>query len=149
MLRFKALRRSVQFRVSVVSAMEPVEDAPMITGRPAHLKSRATNGRRVFAQGGDGRSPWVRRWRDLIEIHCNDCGGLGAMSEACLSLIRRANTLEIQLEQLEAKMSEGTEVDIESYSRVAGHLRRILESLGLDRKQRDATPNIADIVARQ
>jgi hypothetical protein len=122
-------------------------DIPEIAGRPAHLKSRVTNGRRTFALGGDGRGAWVRRWKDLLDIHIADCGGHGSMSEARLSLIRRASSIEIQLEQLEAKMSEGAEVDIESYSRVAGHLRRILESLGLDRKAK-TLPSLSEYIAK-
>ena len=61
---------------------------------------------------------------------------LDALSEARLSLIRRAATLELQLEQLECAMSEGKDVDIEGYGRVASHLRRILEAIGVERKPR-------------
>jgi hypothetical protein len=57
--------------------------------------------------GGDGRSAWTRRWKDLVEMHSADCGGIGRISEARLSLCRRAAILEVALEQQEAKMSEG------------------------------------------
>ncbi|HEV7910732.1 MAG TPA: hypothetical protein VGP28_06535, partial [Methylocella sp.] len=59
-----------------------------------------TNGRRVFAVGGDGRGAWTRRWKDIVELHVADAGGRDCMTEAMLSLCRRAATLEIQLEQL-------------------------------------------------
>ena len=52
-----------------------------------------------------------------------------------LSLCRRASTLEIQLEQLECRMSEGVDVDVEMYGRIASHLRRILESIGIDERK--------------
>ena len=65
-------------------------------------------------------------------------GGKDYISEAQKSLIRRASTLEIELEQMEAAMSEGVVVDPELYGRVASHLRRILESIGIPRVARDA-----------
>jgi hypothetical protein len=101
-----------------------------------------TNGRRVFAVGGDGRGAWTRRWKDIVELHVADAGGRDCMTEAMLSLCRRAATLEIQLEQLECCMSQGDDVDIEIYGRIASHLRRILETLGVERRPRDVTPSL-------
>jgi hypothetical protein len=73
------------------------------------------------------------------------------MTEAMLSLCRRAATLEIQLEQLECCMSEGEDVDIEIYGRIASHLRRILETLGVERKARpvnDGSAVLSDYFSR-
>jgi hypothetical protein len=111
--------------------------------RLATIKSKVTNGRRVFAVGGDGRGAWTRRWKDIVELHVADAGGRDHMSEAMLSLCRRAATLEIQLEQLECCMSQGDNVDIEIYGRIASHLRRILATLGVERKSKDVTPSLA------
>jgi hypothetical protein len=36
-------------------------------------------------------------------------------------------------------MSLGEEINLDSYGRAASHLRRILETLGLERKARDVT----------
>ena len=110
---------------------------PIGAGRPANLRSKVTNGSRVFAVGGDGYSPWTRRWRDLVELHVSDASGTDTMSEAELSLCRRCATLEISLEQMEAAMSEGKEADPEIYARIASHLRRLLETLGLKRVARN------------
>jgi hypothetical protein len=114
--------------------------------RLATIKSKVTNGRRVFAVGGDGRGAWTRRWKDIVELHVADAGGRD-MTEAMLSLCRRAATLEIQLEQLECRMSEGDDVDIEIYGRIASHLRRILETLGVERKSIDVTPDLRSYLA--
>jgi hypothetical protein len=103
-------------------------------GRPSYLRSKVTNGARLFVSGaGDGNSAWARRWRDLIELHVNDGGGADRMSEAEVSLCKRCATLEIQLESMEAAMSEGKIVDVEQYARIASHLRRIFETTGLKR----------------
>lgn len=95
--------------------------------------------------GGDGRGAWVRRWRDLVELHTADCGGADAISEARLSLCRRISATEVMLEQMEARMSEGDlTVDLDLYNRLAGNLRRMLESIGLERVSRDVTPSLQD-----
>jgi hypothetical protein len=115
-----------------------------VAPRPQQLKSKTTNGRRVFVIGGDGRGAWTRRWRDLVELHTADCGGADAISEAMLSLCRRISAIEVQLEQMEAQMSEGDlKVDLDLYNRLAGNLRRMLESIGLQRVSRDVTPSLS------
>jgi len=40
-----------------------------------------------------------------------------------------------------------TAVDLDSYGRCAGHLRRLFETLGVERRPRDVSPTLADIVA--
>jgi hypothetical protein len=66
-------------------------------------------------------------------------GGVTNLSMAERSLIKRAATLECELEAIEGKLSEGKPQDIAAYATAASHLRRIFETLGLDRKQRDVT----------
>ena len=114
---------------------------------PKRQRSAVTNGKRAFVDG-NGNAAWTRRWRDLVSAHAQDAGGADVLSEAQSSLIRRVATIEIELEQLEGKLSKGEAVDLDAYTRAAGHLRRILESLGIERKSRDITPTLAEI-ARQ
>jgi hypothetical protein len=109
-----------------------------IEARPPAQRSAVSNGRRLFVEG-DGRSPWSRRYRDLIAGHVSDLGGVSALSEAQLSLVKRASAIECELEQLEGKLSMGHQVDLDSYGRAASHLRRILETLGLERRAIDVT----------
>jgi hypothetical protein len=126
-----------------------LERAPSVA-RPSKIRSAVTNGRRLFVEGGDGRGPWARRWRDLVELHANDLGGMDSISAAQLALIRRASTIEIELEQLEARLSVGDEeVDIEAFARLAGHLRRLLEALGIrrDARQVETLADYLDTIA--
>ena len=104
-----------------------------------------TNGTRAYVIG-DGNSPWARRQRDLIALHLADLGGEERLSENQLSLCRRAATLETELEMLEGQLSLGKVADLDLYNRLSGNLRRILESLGLERRGRDITPD-SDVVA--
>lgn len=102
-------------------------------------RSAVTNGSKAFAGAGSGNSPWYRRFKDIAELHASDLGGQETLSEAQLSLCRRASTMEVELERMEGQLSLGQEVDLEVYSRISGNLRRILESLGLRRVARDVT----------
>jgi hypothetical protein len=44
-------------------------------------------------------------------------------------------------------LSTGTEVDLDRYGRAASHLRRLFETLGVERKLRDVGPRtLADYV---
>ena len=109
--------------------MDIVETITPFARKPAALRSRVTNGRTVFALGGDGRGAWTRRWKDLVEMHTADLGGQDVCSEAQLSLCRRIATTEVELERLEAKMSEGDDtVHLDSLSPFR---RRMLERIGL------------------
>jgi hypothetical protein len=45
----------------------------MLVRLGASRRSAVTNGNRPFVrEGGDARSAWVRRWRDLALMHAND-----------------------------------------------------------------------------
>jgi hypothetical protein len=106
-------------------------------GRP---RSAVTSGRRLLIDG-DPNSAWSRRYRDLVVGHMSDLGGRGTLSEAQLSLVRRAAALECELERMEARMSRDEAVDIDRFGRAASHLRRLLETLGIGRKPRDIQPD--------
>jgi hypothetical protein len=113
------------------------ENTAPIAKRSISQRSRVSNGNAVFPRGfGDGRGVWVRRWRDLIDDHVNDLGGPDMLSAFQISLCTRAASLEVQLERLEARMSEGEEVDLDLFGRLLGGLRRVAETLGITRVPR-------------
>ena len=122
------------------TASIPTSDMPPVDTRPSKLRSAVSNGRRAFVADGDGRTSWMRRWRDLCLAHLNDLGGEKHVSAAQVALVRRAATLEIELERQEAALSAGGRIDLDAFNRASGGLRRILESLGIERRPRDVTP---------
>ena len=63
--------------------------------------SQVTSGRRMFVELGDARSAWAKRWADLIRAHVSDLGGPEIISEAQLSICRRASAMECELEAFE------------------------------------------------
>ncbi len=124
------------------SAIRTASDA-----KPPRQRSAVTNGKRAFVDG-DGNAAWTRRWRDLVSAHACDLGGAAALSEAQSSLVRRVATIEIELEQLEGKLSKGETVDLDAYTRAANSLRRLLETLGIERRARIVSPpTLAEIAA--
>jgi hypothetical protein len=116
--------------------------APSRAKRP---RSAVTSGRQLFIDG-DPRSAWSRRFHDLVLGHVSDLGGADLLSEAQFSLIRRAAAIECELERLDARLSVGELVDMDSYGRCASHLRRLFETLGVERKSRDVTPTLSDLL---
>jgi hypothetical protein len=122
--------------VSAVEAETSVQDrSPVRAKRP---RSAVTSGRKASI-AGDPNSAWARRFHDLVQGHISDLGGRSIVSEARFALCKRAAGLECELEQMEGRMSLGEEINLDSYGRAASHLRRILETLGLERKARDVT----------
>jgi hypothetical protein len=110
-----------------------------------HVRQRSalTNGRRLLA-GVDGRSPWVRRCKDIIRAHLVDLGGEDNASAAERSIIRRVAVLTTELERLEVRFAlanEASAEDLDLYQRTANSLRRLLEAVGLQRRSRDVTPD--------
>src|SRR5262249_17078798 len=105
-------------------------------------RSRISNGSQLLA-GVAGRSTWARRLRDLIELHTNDLGGDANISEAERAIVRRASVLIVELERMETDfaLANGAPniATLDAYQRAAGNLRRLLEALGLERRQRDVT----------
>jgi hypothetical protein len=127
------------------AAATPPADCP--ESGPAQ-RSRVTNGSAFVI--GDNRSPWVRRAKDLVAEHLADLGGVEMCSAAQRSIVRRAAVLEIELESLEAKFSaagQASASDLDLYGRSSGNLRRLLESLGLERRCKDISPTLDDIAA--
>jgi hypothetical protein len=111
--------------------------------RERRPRSAVTSGRKQFVSG-DPNSAWARRFHDLVVGHVQDAGGRDLMSEAQFALCKRAAALECELEQLEGRLSQGEQIDLDKFGRAASHLRRILESLGLERKPRNITPSIEE-----
>jgi len=130
--------------------IDPLE---RVSARPKRRpRSAITSGRQLFS-GGNPNSAWSRRYADLCSHHIQDISrGIGrdVLSEAQLSLIRRAASIETELEKLDALLSLGEAVNLNEYGRATSHLRRLFEVLGVERTARDVSPDITpdDYIAR-
>jgi hypothetical protein len=123
-------------------------DRSATVAKPPRQRSAVTNGKKLFVDG-DGNSAWSRRYRDLVSGHVADTGGRDLLSEAQVSLIKRAAAIEVELEQMEGRLSKGESIDLDLFTRSASHLRRILETIGVERRARPVGElDLAGIVVR-
>ena len=112
--------------------------------RASRVRSRVTNGKLYLTLRSNG-SPSARRLRDLLAAIAADLGGVDNLTTAELVLIRRAAHLALQLELIEERWAcrpagEASTASLFKYQRVTNTLRRVLETLGLQRRSRDVTP---------
>lgn len=115
--------------------------------RPPRLRSAVTNGTRLFADGSH-EGPWARRFRDLVQLHEQDLGTRESLSEGQRSLCRRVATLEIELEQMEGRLSKGDGIDLDLYNRMTGTLGRTIDRLGIKRVAKVVPNALADHFSR-
>jgi hypothetical protein len=118
------------------------ENIPDPARRKPEARSRVGNGK-VLLPVTDGRSLTARRFADLYEDIANDLGGLDVLSEAQKQMIRRACLISAESERQEAEWANGRAFDLATYSTTANCLRRIFETLGIERKARDCTPTLS------
>jgi hypothetical protein len=119
--------------------MDHVPDQSSLDKTPSRQRSRVANGTATLLGAKDERSLYVRRLKEVIAEHVDDRGGFDAMSAAERSLIRRVAVLTIELEKLETRFAEDETVGertLDLYNRTAGNLGRLLERLGLKRKEK-------------
>jgi hypothetical protein len=121
--------------MSLKPSNEVVDQSPPTT------KSKVTNRQDLFLERVDGRSKVARRYRDVYGQLVSDLGG--DPSEAQNQVARRAATLAAWCEQQEALFVLGREFDITAYGTAANNLRRLLCTIGLERRAKDITPTIA------
>jgi hypothetical protein len=116
--------------------MSYAETITRIEGRSKKLRSKVSNGARPMLNS-DGRSAWVRRYKDLVEDHVGDYGG--DLSVPRMSLLRRQAASLIECELIEGRMAAGeaTPEDIDRHTRIVGNVRRCYEVLGMDRIARN------------
>jgi hypothetical protein len=102
-------------------------------------RSCITNGRKLLLT--DERGATARRFRDLYHGFCQDLGGADRLSQGELQLVRRAAALSSELERQEAVWALGeAKFDFGGYATLTNVLRRVLESIGLERRAKDVTP---------
>src|SRR5262245_48085387 len=121
-----------------------------LVGRKMRARSRITNGTALLPSV-DGRSVWARLMRDTYSAVLAHCGGADAVSELEKLAARRIGALEAELIHLEDNFARARSEDrapdsasIDLYQRIANTQRRLAESLGWQRRQRDVTPTLSE-----
>src|SRR3954452_15339399 len=112
---------------------------------PSRTRSAVTNHKDLLP-GLDGRSATARRFRDLVNAFVADMGGLDRCSEIKLGLLRRLAATTVQAELLEAMMVNGEQIDIATLCTLASTTVRISQRLGLERRARDVSSSLGDVI---
>ena len=113
---------------------------PNVT-RPLKVRSRVSNGRALFVEDIDERSPRARRYRDVLAEIIADLGGDSLLSEGQRQLARRAASVSLEAETIESALVDGKPVDMESYLKIVSACNRTFTTIGLKRLPRDITPS--------
>jgi hypothetical protein len=83
-----------------------------------------------------------------VALFADDAGGIETLTELKLALIRRAAALVCECERMENALADGEKVDVDLLARLSSHIRRVAESIGIDRVKRDTVPTINELVAK-
>lgn len=94
----------------------------------------------------DGRTTLARTVRSRYDALAADLGGHDALSYQRRSLCKRAVWMEAVIEQQEAALSRGEDVDLGRLTQSINSLMGVLKTLGLDRVARDV-PDLATYLA--
>jgi hypothetical protein len=86
----------------------------------------------------DGRSAIARRFKDITRGILADQGG--ADSECRLQLVRRFAAAAVLAEQMESRLANGEQIDIQEYALLCSTLTRLAQRIGIERRARDVTP---------
>ena len=113
-----------------------------ITLRKPTARSRVTNGA-DWLPGVDQRSAIARRYRDLVAAITVDQGGADRLSEARLQLVRRFAAAACIAEQMEARLANGEEIDVQQHALLCSSLVRLAQRIGIDRRARNITPTLS------
>ena len=101
-------------------------------------RARLTNGGVLgLLSGVDMRSVVGRRYKDLVRAIVVDQGGEARISEVRLQLIRRFAAGSCLTEEMESRMANGEEIDVEQHCQLSSTLVRLSSRLGLDRTPRE------------
>jgi predicted ABC-type transport system involved in lysophospholipase L1 biosynthesis ATPase subunit len=92
----------------------------------------------------DGRT---RAYKQTVELRAgflSDLGGEDYATVAQRELAQRGAVLGAMLEDQEAKWLAGVPVELDKYCTLVNAQRRVLADMGLERRQRDVTPDLSD-----
>jgi hypothetical protein len=106
---------------------------------PTKQRSRLTNGTALLPEV-DGRSAIARRLKDITSSILADQGGADQCSESRLQLVRRFAAAAVLAEQMESRLANGEQIDIQEHALLCSTLTRLAQRIGIERRARDVTP---------
>ena len=118
-----------------------------MTAKPGNGSYRKISGkmRLLTLERLDQRTLAAKRVKQLIDTIEGDLGGSDHLSEGRRQLVQRAAILGAMIENHEALWMAGKAVDLSDYLAAINAQRRVLATLGLERRSRDVTPTLDQI----
>jgi hypothetical protein len=104
----------------------------VVERRPSKQRSRVGNGKDLLPDI-DGRSALARRFKDIIGAVLVDQGGVDRLSESRLQLVRRFAAACVLAEQMESRLVNGEEINIQEHSLLCSTLVRVAQRIGINR----------------
>jgi len=121
--------------------MPDVVDFKPVRGRRPH---RSVRPKLLNIKGLDRRTAARKAFDALVAEIEHDLGGREQLSAIEKSLIHAYAGSAILLDDLNARVVLGQEIDVGTHAQITSALVRIASRLGLQRRQRDVTPNVED-----
>ena len=122
-------------------AMPDVVDFKPVRGRRPH---RSVRPKLLNIKGLDRRTAARKAFDALVAEIEHDLGGREQLSAIEKSLIQAYAGSAILLDDLNARVVLGQEIDVGTHAQVTSALVRIASRLGLQRRQRDVTPTVEE-----
>jgi hypothetical protein len=113
-------------------------DPAPVERRSSKQRSRMTNGTALLPDI-DGRSAIARRFKDITSAILADQGGADQCSQSRLQLVRRFAAAAVLAEQLESRLANGEQIDIQEHALLCSTLARLASRIGIERRARDVT----------
>jgi hypothetical protein len=95
----------------------------------------------------DGRTNAAKAFDKLVGEIERDLGGRDQLSAIELTLIEGYAGAAVALQDMNARRALGQPVDMAEHSQVASTMVRIASRLGLNKRMRDVTPSLDDILS--
>jgi hypothetical protein len=128
-------------------ADQSADPAP-VERRSSKQRSRMTNGTALLPDI-DGRSAIARRFKDITSGILADQGGADQCSESRLQLVRRFAAAAVLAEQLESRLANGEQIDIQEHALLCSTLTRLAQRIGIDRRAKNITPSLSEYLTPQ
>jgi len=119
-------------------------------GHKPQGRSRVSNGRKTLPEA-DGRLKIARRFRDIASAILSDQSPDGAdqCSESRKQLIRRFAAAAVLAEQMESRLANGEQINVEQHALLCSTLARLASRIGIDRRARNITPTLTEYLTSQ
>jgi hypothetical protein len=114
---------------------------------PADTPNDAPKVRLMTLGDLDGRTKAAQGARALVRDLENDLGGADRLSAGERVIVGRAAVSTAMIEDIEARWLSGQPLDVAAYCALVNVQRRLLTTVGLQRRPRDVTPDLAAYVA--